>query len=167
MNANRLDRAGFTTLELLIVIIVVILFAAIAIPRFNDLSERGRLVALDANLIQLRKTIMAYRLEHERYPGSTKLDDCVPVTDADEAAAAFRQQLTLFTDRCGVVSRERDAVHFLGPYLKPGIPANPFNGSSEVTCNLTERDQDATVSTPEDGTGWKYYVKTGLLIPNH
>ena len=72
MKPSRQDRA-FTLVELLIVIIIVGILAAIAIPQFGDSSQDARIAALDANLTGVRNSVELYFHQHRNaYPGTVQ-----------------------------------------------------------------------------------------------
>jgi len=52
-------------------------------------------------------------------------------------------------------------------YLKTvTLPQNPYNENAGVTCDITVTDVTTRTATPGDGTGWKFYVQTGVFIAN-
>ena len=84
---------------------------------------------------------------------------------AGEAATAFLQQLTQYTDANGVVSTSKDTTYKYGPYLKGGaLPLNPFDEDSDVVCDVTTTN--ITTKAADGTTSWKFYTQTGILLPN-
>lgn len=63
-------RKGFTIVELLIVIVVIAILAAITIVAFNGIQERARASALQSDVSQALKKIEAYRVSSgtDQYP---------------------------------------------------------------------------------------------------
>ena len=61
---------GFTIVELLIVIVVIGILAAITIVAFNGVTAKAREATMKANLSSLQKKLMAERVESELYPTS-------------------------------------------------------------------------------------------------
>ncbi len=49
-----MDRKGFTLIELLIVVVIIGILAAIAIPRFGETRERAYTSSMQSDLNQLR-----------------------------------------------------------------------------------------------------------------
>ena len=91
------------------------------------------------------------------------------VASAAEAATAFVAQLTTYTETTGKANGDSTALTapIYGPYLKTTtLPTNPFNEKAGVTCDITTSDVTSRTAVPGDGTGWKFYVKTGVLIAN-
>lgn len=159
---------GFTLVELLIVVIILGVIAAVAIPRFAMTTEDAKEAALESDLALLRGAVERYYAEHRGvYPGRVKETDGTPTGTASEAAAAFAKQMLLYTDSQGRASAVKDATHRYGPYMKKNLPVNPYNGAGGVTCDITTADITVTAGNAADGTGWKFYVLTGRIIGNH
>lgn len=73
MNTMRLGRSststnGFTIVELLIVIVVIGILAAITIVSYNGLQTRAKLAKIQSDIAQVRKLVEAYNAEHGQYP---------------------------------------------------------------------------------------------------
>ncbi len=163
MRRRLSNRSGFTLVELLIVVVILGVLAAIAIPQFNTSSEDAKISALDTNLSHLRNAIELYYHQHKQvYPGAKKETDGTDVGNATQAQAAFVAQLTIYSADTGVTSASKDSTHKYGPYLKKGIPVNPINGLSTVVCDIAETD--ISVAASGGTAGWKFYVKTGRII---
>ena len=60
---------GFTLVELLIVVIVLAILAAIVVPQFSAASNDAKLRALDTTLANMRAAIDLYYQQHGKYPG--------------------------------------------------------------------------------------------------
>ncbi|MDP2867079.1 MAG: prepilin-type N-terminal cleavage/methylation domain-containing protein [Elusimicrobiota bacterium] len=63
-------RGGFTLIELMIVVAIIGILAAIAVPKFADLISKSREGATKANLASVRSAIKIYYADAEGiYPG--------------------------------------------------------------------------------------------------
>ncbi len=159
------DQTGFTLVEMLIVIILLGILAAIIIPQVTVTTDDAKLNALKTDLTSMRNAIELYYVQHDNtYPGQKDIAGAAPA-NAAAAATAFVQQLTRYTAVTGVVANVKDATHKYGPYLKNGVLAtNPYtNNLSDVTCDITEDDitvKDSTGAT----TAWKFYTLTGVFM---
>jgi len=72
---KRNDARGFTLLEMMIVISIIIILMAIAIPNYNRTVIQSRESVLRSNLSTLRSVISQYTLDKQKAPQS--LDDIV------------------------------------------------------------------------------------------
>lgn len=61
MNQGWHKQSGFTIIELLIVVVVIAILAAITVVAFNGIQARSQQSKISADLAQLRKAIMAAR----------------------------------------------------------------------------------------------------------
>lgn len=61
---------GFTLVEVLLVISVILILASIAVPSYRQHVRRARETALRQNLYALRSTIQAFMLDRQRPPSS-------------------------------------------------------------------------------------------------
>src|SRR6266496_2043427 len=114
----RTRKSGFTLVEILIVVIILGILAAIVIPQFTNASQDARESALLSQLQTLRSQIELYKLQH-----LDKLPNLVG------ASPACWVPLTTKTDASGAASAATDAF---GPYMQ-SAPSNPVNGLSNVT----------------------------------
>jgi len=163
MRRRLAEKSGFTLVELLIVIIILGVLAAIAIPQFSSSTDDAKLSSLDTNLAEMRNAVEIYYHQHGAvYPGARKHTDGTAASSDAEAAAAFVAQMTLYSDATGKTAAVKDATYKYGPYVKKGIPVNPFNGLNTVICNIGETD--ITAASSGGTAGWKFYPKTGRLI---
>ncbi len=68
-------QAGFTLLELMIVISVLLILISIAIPQYRESVRRARESVLKQDLYDMRKLISEYTLDKQKAPQS--LDDLI------------------------------------------------------------------------------------------
>jgi prepilin-type N-terminal cleavage/methylation domain-containing protein len=71
--SNRLlkksrSQAGFTLIEMLIVVAIIGILAAIGIPTYLDHRDRAYNAAAQADLKNFRAGMEAYFADHQRYP---------------------------------------------------------------------------------------------------
>jgi len=73
--AERRRAGGFTLLELMIVISIIMILMAVAVPMYNQSIVQARESVLRSNLNTLRNVIQQYTLDKQKAPQS--LDDLV------------------------------------------------------------------------------------------
>lgn len=153
---------GFTLVELLIVVVILGVLAAIAIPQFSASTDDSKAAALDATLSNLRTAIELYYQQHGSYPSAVAAGGSFGAVDTE---AAFVSQLVKFTSAAGAASDKKDATYKYGPYLKKStIPADPMK--NVATVEIVTVGSLGMTATSGDPGGWKFDNKTGQLIVN-
>ncbi|MBI1387272.1 MAG: prepilin-type N-terminal cleavage/methylation domain-containing protein [bacterium] len=61
-------KKGFTLIELLIVVAIIGILAAIAVPNFLNAQTRARVAQVEANFKALSTAFELYRVDHNSYP---------------------------------------------------------------------------------------------------
>ena len=163
MNCRNNRQKAFSLVELVIVIVILGVIAAIAIPRISSGSKNAGDAALRANLATLRNAIDWYYGEHNMvFPGA-KADG---LGNAAESYEAFVSQLTMYSKSDGSCSADKNAAYPSGPYLRNGFPNLTVGlNSGKNTVNIVNQVTPLS-STPADGKGWVYNVATGQIIAN-
>jgi general secretion pathway protein G len=164
---------GFTLVELLIVVIILAILAAIVVPQFSGTTEDAKKSALDSNLSNIRAAVDLYYQQHGEYPGiNTAVSTCGggatkgtgTGVSGTQAAQAFLDQLSMYTDGDGKACSISDATYKFGPYLKKNtLPNNPI---TSVSTLVIETAGDLNMTGDATAAGWKYDVKTGKFIAN-
>ena len=114
-----MKRYAFTLVELLIVVIILGILAAVVIPQFSDASTDARVSSLTTNLATIRGQLEFYKMQHNgNYP-----------TDN----TTFAAQMTAGTDILGAPGTQ------FGPYLQR-VPNNPFTNTNTVVGGSTGSD---------------------------
>ncbi|MCK6373226.1 MAG: prepilin-type N-terminal cleavage/methylation domain-containing protein [Zoogloea sp.] len=153
---------GFTLVELLIVVVILGVLAAIAIPQFSASTDDSKAAALDATLSNLRTAIELYYQQHGSYPSAVAAGGTFGAINTE---AAFVSQLVKFTSAAGAASDTKDTTYKYGPYLKKStIPADPMK--NVATVEIVTVGSLGMTATSGDPGGWKFDNKTGQLIVN-
>jgi prepilin-type N-terminal cleavage/methylation domain-containing protein len=137
-------QPGFTLIEVLIVVLIMSVLAAVILPQFMQSTVDAKASSLKFNLHTLRAQLELYRNHHEgKMPSATLVE------------------LTKKTDANGTVGV---GVGFnFGPYMDK-VPANAFTGSSTVTSISSS---PATVADVTSSGGWLYNATTGEIWADH
>jgi general secretion pathway protein G len=133
MTAVRKSRKGFTLVEILIVVIILGILAAIVIPQFTNASEDARKSNMRSQLQTLRSQLELYKLNHR---------------DTPPTLAGFWTAMTTATNEAGGVPAAGEDT--FGPYLQ-NRSENPLTSS------------DSVAAAAALGVGWVYNETTGLI----
>ncbi|MCH8967307.1 MAG: prepilin-type N-terminal cleavage/methylation domain-containing protein [Planctomycetes bacterium] len=145
-------RRAFSLVELVIVVVIIGVLSAIAVPRMSGAASRSGLTAIRATLTTVRKAIDTYYAEHGMYPGYN------PGTGLP-SNAAFPKQLVKYSDAAGNVNAAPGLPYIYGPYLRKPFPTNPLNGLSTVYVKGTP----ATADPAEGSVGWVAVLSHGYF----
>ena len=136
--ARRLATRGFTLVEILVVVVILGVLAAIVLPQFSNAAGDSKDSALQQNLFRMRQQIELYRQQHNGdYP----------------TLANFIEQMTLVSDQTGATAAIGTSGYTLGPYLQK-MPRNPYTDTVPIG--------DGAVGT----SAWYYDESTGHIAPN-
>jgi general secretion pathway protein G len=148
------------------VIIILGILAALAIPQFSTTTEEAKEATLKTSLANWRRVIQRYYHEHDStYPGAVLGDGSgTPTANPAQSETVNRRQLKKYTKKTGEVSDTLDRVNYpYGPYFEK-LPENPMNGMRLVKVVGTGAPIEADAI---DGTtGWVYNKVTGEIRGN-
>jgi uncharacterized protein (TIGR02145 family)/prepilin-type N-terminal cleavage/methylation domain-containing protein len=82
---KNLNLAGFTIVELLVVIVVIGILAAISVVSYNGITQRAKTAVLESDLNNAKTTLQLYQAEYGSYPTALDGNKCpsAPTTDTD------------------------------------------------------------------------------------
>ena len=133
---------GFTLVEILIVVVILGILAAIVIPQFTSASVDAKESALVSDIQAMRSQIELYKIHHnDAQPGSQGPD--------------FVTAMTSKTNQDGVIGV--GPTFKCGPYMRE-IPVNPFN-----LLNTVLVDGIKTVGAGTHLDGW-HFINAGADI---
>ena len=139
MNIRRTIRKGFTLVEILIVVVILGILAAVVIPQFTSASESAKGSSLVSQLQTIRSQLELAQIQHnDIYPNL--------LVDWAEMTAGSTD-----TNTAGVY----DAGTDYGPYLQQA-PVNAF--APRLTNTVV-----AAVGAV--GVAWQYDSATGVILP--
>lgn len=137
MLVRRTVKRGFTLVEILIVVVILGILAAIVVPQFTNAANeaRGGNTATQQSTIENQIELWAAR-NNGIYPD-------------------------LAVDGWGAEAGDGTDTMLGQNYLKT-IPVNPFTGTSSV-AESEDPTADAAGAAEEGGTGWFYNSATGEI----
>lgn len=75
MTSLKRKESGFTIVELLIVIVVIGILAALVIVTFTGIQQKGRDTERKTDIVALHSQLEAYNASNGKYPTKANLDD--------------------------------------------------------------------------------------------
>lgn len=72
---ERDRRAGFTLIELMIVVVIISILAALVVPNMMGSVDKANVAAAKAQISSLKTGVVSYKLRFKKFPGS--LNDLV------------------------------------------------------------------------------------------
>ena len=132
-SSTRRKHQGFTLIELLIVVVVIGILAAIAIPKFANTKEKALVAAMKSDLRNLAGTQEAYWTENQTYYNGPIPDPAlkyapssgVTVSIINSSAAGWSAKAT------GLPVTTTECFIFYG--TTPPVP--PASADAAVACN--------------------------------
>ena len=98
MRTRNLARKGFTLIEILIVVVILGILAAIVIPQFTDASDQANVASMKSQLQTLRSQIELFRVQDPvgfaAWDAAFLVDQWTPFIDNDYLQAAPRNPIT-------------------------------------------------------------------------
>jgi general secretion pathway protein G len=149
---NRLAKArtnkGFTLVEILIVVIILGILAAIVIPQFTNASQDARKSSLTSQLQTLRSQISLYALQHsDQYPSGL-------TGTATDSPTIWKELLTKTN-----ADHTTTGTPVFGPYLQTA-PINSLNNSSTIQRVTVDVAFQAAATA---GVGWVFNTANGKI----
>ena len=118
-------REGFTLVELMLVVVIIGVLAAMVVPRFAGRTEQAKIARAKGDIEAIGLALDLYELDTANYPKDLKeLESRDPPSDLDPDAK----------------------LRWNGPYLKKGLPMDPW-GRPYVYQSQSQHNQDYDLSS--------------------
>ena len=101
MRKNQEKQRGFTLIEIIIVVIIMSLLAALIVPRLFKKVEKSKLQIAKTQIVLLENAVKMFKLDTGRYPSS-------------------EEGLSALLENPGRIP------NWDGPYLEKGLPKDPW-----------------------------------------
>lgn len=136
---QRGARLAFTLIELLLVLVILGVLAAIVVPKFSGRTEQARRTAAVSQISTFGTALDAYEVDMGSYP------------QGKNGLTALLQQ-------------PREGTGWRGPYLQKEIPLDPWGNAYIYDCpgkhnasgyDLSSMGPDARAGNDDDITNWQ------------
>src|SRR4029078_8051586 len=94
-------QVAFTLIELLLVMVILVVLAAVIVPRFGNRTEQARATAATTDISTLDGALQQFQVDCGRYPTT------------EEGLSAL-------------IAAPANVQNWHGPYIKGGIPNDPW-----------------------------------------
>ena len=140
LNAQRSKsrRAAFTLVEMLLVLVILAVLAAIVIPKFAGRSQQAKVTAASSQISGFELALNSFEVDNGFYPqGSAGLN--------------------------ALVEQPNNLSRWKGPYLSKGIPADPWGNayiynypgkSNPKHFDIVSMGKDGQAGTDDDVTNF-------------
>lgn len=135
-------RSGFTLLELMLVVVIIGLLAAIVTPSLIGRSKEAKLQSVKAQIANFETALDLYRMDNDNYPSQ------------EQGLDALRAQ----------PAGDPPANNWKGPYLKKALPRDPWGSDYAYVCpgkenadsyDIVSPGPDAKLGTDDDITNYE------------
>ena len=137
------NRKGFTLVELLIVIVILGILAAIVIARFAGATKESKESNLKGNLRTIRSSLETFKANSKSNSYPPNLDDLWKGTAADVDSKTFLERIPI------------DPFYRLNAVTVVAVEFSPSDGAD---------NRDTKIN---GGGGWAYDSETGRVCANY
>jgi general secretion pathway protein G len=144
-----MNRKAFTLVEILLVVVILGILAAVVIPTFASCTSAAKDSALAQDLAMIKRMMLVYKAQHlEAAPGYPDGDRSQAPTEE-----AFLAQTTTASDAHGATAAIGTVGYKYGPYMER-IPANPYVDTALQRSILVLGDNEDFPAEPDNQHGW-------------
>ena len=134
----RRVRGGFTLVEMLLVLVILAVLAAIVIPKMSGRSQQAKVTAAGSQISSIEMALDAFEVDTGYYPQGTG-------------------------GLGALVNEPSGTTNWKGPYLKKGVPLDPWGNAYVYTYpgrnntkgyDLMSPGPDGQAGDDDDITNW-------------
>ncbi|HXF79711.1 MAG TPA: type IV pilin protein [Usitatibacter sp.] len=141
-------QRGFTLIEVMIVVVIVAILSAIAIPSYRDYITRGRVIEATAGLGDARTKMEQYFQDNRTYPTACQISPTAP-----GATEVQLQALQNFTLSCSALTATTYTVTATGTNTMVGFTYT-INQNNVRTSTLSGSGASAGWTAASPNTCW-------------
>ena len=149
MKTRRSTASGFTIVELLIVVVVIAILAAITIVAFNGVQDRAKLSAAQSVSSQVAKKLSAYAVDNsDTFPSAAQLAG-LGIVDSGSNSYQYAYSSSTPTVYCLTTTVNGKSFYTSNSNLKPtlgGCPGHSAGGVGTITNLSVNPSFEATTA---------------------
>ena len=174
MNRHARTSRGFTIVELLIVVVIIAILAAITIVAYNGIQRRARASAASSSLAQAQKKLELYKVDNSTYPITANLS-AAGITDSNDTTYQYTSDGTTYC----LTATNVTVSYYLNSTTTPtptagGCPGHGVGGAAAITNLVTNPSFESGVNiwavanlTKSTSTTWSNNGTSSMLLaPN-
>lgn len=138
LSKHRKRQAGFTLVEMLLVLVILAALAAVVVPKFAGRSKQAKVTAAQSQISNLEIALDSFEVDNGYYPkGGDGLSD--------------------------LIDQPNNAPDWRGPYIKKGVPVDPWGNpyvyeypgrKNNGGYDLSSNGPDGRSGGDDDITNW-------------
>jgi prepilin-type N-terminal cleavage/methylation domain-containing protein len=129
MSPSRTARRGFTLIELLIVVVIIGILAAIAIPKFANTKGKANFAAMKSDLRNLTTAQESFFYDNSRY--TTRLDSLQFTGSRGDSLVVVEATATGWA---ATATHPESYPHFCAMFIGTAAAVAPATASGVVAC---------------------------------
>ena len=139
-DSQPMNNRAFSLIELLLVLVILAVLAAVVVPKFTSRSEQARVTAAQTDISSIEIALDAFEIDTGRYPTGDENLESLVLEPGGLQEKAWR-----------------------GPYLKRGIPKDPWGNEylyeqpgryNTNSYDLSSAGPDGQQGTEDDIVNW-------------